>query len=161
MFQELKCSNEKLCTLRDQHQQLLPRLQQADRLRTETRELSRRHQRLEELYQRERSTTRSLQAQSRQGWEWKAQCASLRREKEEGVRRVQALEQTLRVCQAQLKELEAEKGRKQQDLDNMKLQLEEERAHAMSKIKVRNGVEEGGREEGNGWEGGNGRGRGR
>lgn len=99
--------------------------------------LSRRHQQLEELCQQERDRNASLQAESRQGWEWRAQCEALRKEKEEGARRTQELEQALRVCRARLEEVEGERQRKLLDLERMRVQLEQERSHSMSKMKVR------------------------
>lgn len=136
-MQELKCSNEKLCNLSDECQQLKPRLQQAAQLQSQMSSLSRRYHQLEEVYQQQQDKMVSVQSQSRQGWEWKAQCASLLREKGESNKRNHELEQALGLCRAQLKELEVERSQKLLDLKKMQIQLEEERSHAMSRIKAR------------------------
>lgn len=100
--------------------------------------LSRQYHEVEELYRQQKEKTLSLQSQSRQGWEWKAQCAALLREKEARLRQIRGLGQSLGACQARLRELEGEGSEKQQELNDLRIQLEEERGRSWSKMKVRN-----------------------
>ena len=99
--------------------------------------LARKYHKLQELYQQEKGRVVSLQSQSRQGWEWQARCLSLQRENEEDRKRLHALELGLGACQGRLKETEEECARKQQKLDKLHLQFEEERGRAWCKMKVK------------------------
>ena len=113
-----------------------PRLQLADQLQSEMSSLSARYHQLEEVHQRDQDQIVSLRSRARQGREWRAKCASLLREKGEGAKRINELEQALGACRSHLKELEVERSQKLLDLKRMQRQLEEERSHAISKIKV-------------------------
>lgn len=100
--------------------------------------LARKYHKLQALYQQEKGRVVSFQSQSsRQGWEWQARCLSLQREKEEGHKRLHTLELGLGACQGRLKEVEDECARKQQKLDKLHLQFEEERGRAWCKMKVK------------------------
>lgn len=98
--------------------------------------LSREHHRLEEVCHRQRDCVVSLKSRSQEDWEWRARCVSLQREREGHLKRIHGLEQGLGACQAHLKELGAEGGRKQRKLNTLNDQLEEEKERAWCKMKV-------------------------
>ena len=134
--QEEKRSKQEIFRLTSKHQQLEPRLQQADQLQSEISSLSREFQHLGELYRQQQEETLSLRSQHRQWWEWKVKCGVLQRERDDALRKVQGLVQTMEACQGQLKELEEDKSRKEAELEKLQIQLKEERGHAWNKIQV-------------------------
>lgn len=98
--------------------------------------LSRELLKLKEVCRRQSDHVNSLESQSQEGWEWRARYASLHRDKEGQLKRMHGLEQGMGACWARLKELEAERTRKQRKTDILHSQLEEERERTCTKTKV-------------------------
>ena len=114
-----------------------PRLQRAEQVHLEMESLSREFHLLGEICQQQKDQIISLQSQSQHSWEWRTKCALLHKEKEEGLRKIHGLEQALGACQARLKELEREGSCKELEISELRVHLEEERACAWNKMKVR------------------------
>jgi chromosome segregation ATPase len=98
--------------------------------------LSREHLKLKEAYRQHRDRAVSLESQSHEGWEWRARCATIQREREGQVKRLHGLEQSMGICQARLKELKEEGAQKQKKIERLQNLLEEERERNWCKTKV-------------------------
>ena len=113
-----------------------PKVQRASQLEAELAVLSKEHLKLKEAWRRQRDHVISLESQSQEGWEWRARCASLQREREGQLKRMHGLEQGMGACRACVKELEEEGARKQRKIDSLHNQLEGEKERAWCKTKV-------------------------
>lgn len=135
--QDLQRANKRIFDLENAQQNSQTHLEQAGNLRREVKELTSQLHVLSNLYQQQNDRLQSFRLLSQQEAEWKAKMAALAQEKDEAVWENLKLRQQLEGCKAQLEEHELEKQYWEKDLHKMKVQREEERGRAWTKIKVR------------------------
>ena len=129
-------ANKRIFDLENAQQDFKSHLEQAGDLQGEVRGLTAQLHVLSSLYQQQNDRLQSFHLLAQQEAEWIPKMDALAQEKDKALRDGLKLRQQLEACQAQLEEHEVEKRHWEEDLEKMRVQREDERGRAWTKIKV-------------------------